>query len=551
MPSPFGEAPLGLVSQIMNLASILTRPAILRVPLYQRPFTWTQKEVSKLLDDLWEAYRASATYYFIGQIVFIQHGRDLDLADGQQRLATLTMLFAYARDELKEAAPALQTLILAANTVARLRLRPADEAFYAHWVQTPGNFKDLTILDEFANDAQECMGLAAREIHDALDGVSKTDLESFIRYVARCSLFNVVDCAEPGGAATFFVTMNYRGKSLSGPDILKGVLLGGGDLSDKQINEFAEKWDDLEDRAGRENYERMLRYVPLFNKAGPIISPGDVGALRELLQRKEGGISKFLEEELPGYGKAMRQICHASVEAGQHSADVNRRIKCLQLVEPEMWEPLAVKYLSIKDRDPAQIARFFHLYERFIAACVLSQVDTKTRRTRLQRAWDKIAEDKDLTGPGGALELPPAIRAHLLARLSNSSRRDYLRRYLVLRINGALGEPLPGDADAYVEHILPKSWSDDWKRRFPRDAYQEFANMIGNYTLLTDTQNKEAENKKFSDKRKIYFDERYPVRALTRDLEKVSDWTVEALDERHERLIRIMSNEWELSPRAA
>ena len=40
MASAFGETPLGLTSTILNVAAVLIRKQ-LKVPRYQRPYTWT------------------------------------------------------------------------------------------------------------------------------------------------------------------------------------------------------------------------------------------------------------------------------------------------------------------------------------------------------------------------------------------------------------------------------------------------------------------------------------------------------------------------------
>jgi uncharacterized protein with ParB-like and HNH nuclease domain len=58
----FGETPGGLQSSIMNLATVLTRKAGLKVPRYQRPYTWAEREVRQLIQDLWRAFQRDATF---------------------------------------------------------------------------------------------------------------------------------------------------------------------------------------------------------------------------------------------------------------------------------------------------------------------------------------------------------------------------------------------------------------------------------------------------------------------------------------------------------
>ena len=72
----------------------------LHLPLYQRPYVW-QEAAKKLLDDIYEAYERSiqvrGVKYFIGNLLTVNLGRgptEVDIADGQQRLTTLFILFA-------------------------------------------------------------------------------------------------------------------------------------------------------------------------------------------------------------------------------------------------------------------------------------------------------------------------------------------------------------------------------------------------------------------------------------------------------------------------
>ena len=79
-----------------------------RIPEYQRPYVWGHEEVNDLLDDLTFAMTEKPDFeYFLGSFVFQskvaapEKGQEFDendLLDGQQRMATLLMLFAVLRD---------------------------------------------------------------------------------------------------------------------------------------------------------------------------------------------------------------------------------------------------------------------------------------------------------------------------------------------------------------------------------------------------------------------------------------------------------------------
>lgn len=66
------------------------------VPRYQREYSWTKGQWERLFDDLLD----NDAGYFLGSIICINQSTDaldvqtLDLVDGQQRLTTLSILFA-------------------------------------------------------------------------------------------------------------------------------------------------------------------------------------------------------------------------------------------------------------------------------------------------------------------------------------------------------------------------------------------------------------------------------------------------------------------------
>lgn len=66
-----------------------------QIPIYQRPYQWTEENCEELLNDLFENYEDHGEDdYFCGSLVFIQSDKDnkTDIVDGQQRLSTFILL---------------------------------------------------------------------------------------------------------------------------------------------------------------------------------------------------------------------------------------------------------------------------------------------------------------------------------------------------------------------------------------------------------------------------------------------------------------------------
>src|ERR1041384_2592943 len=83
------------------------------IPIYQRTYSWTEKECRQLWEDI---VRTGAddriSVHFVGSIVYIEQGLSqvthqspLLVIDGQQRLTTVTLLVAALANALGETEP--------------------------------------------------------------------------------------------------------------------------------------------------------------------------------------------------------------------------------------------------------------------------------------------------------------------------------------------------------------------------------------------------------------------------------------------------------------
>lgn len=85
-----------------GIGELIQHGRFFRVPEHQRDFAWTDEEVEQFLDDVIAALQAEEEDYFLGLIVLVepQQGEVCEILDGQQRLATTTMVYAAIREWL-------------------------------------------------------------------------------------------------------------------------------------------------------------------------------------------------------------------------------------------------------------------------------------------------------------------------------------------------------------------------------------------------------------------------------------------------------------------
>lgn len=80
-----------------NIQQLFINSGSVRIPAYQRAYSWGDKQCAQFLEDLLEQ---KGKKYYLGQFLFEKDGNTLFIIDGQQRLTT-TILFLSAIAKIK------------------------------------------------------------------------------------------------------------------------------------------------------------------------------------------------------------------------------------------------------------------------------------------------------------------------------------------------------------------------------------------------------------------------------------------------------------------
>ena len=256
-----------------NIGQIFSNDYAFELPPYQRPYAWEEDQARDLVNDLLDAIDnedMSGGVYFLGSIVLIKRpGEPLSrVIDGQQRLATLTIILSILRDlttdvetRIDRGTYVFQKASADKGTQERYRLllRELDRPFFSKYLQQPGatdNLPDPNMLSgSQARIAENARYL--RKVLQSLPEDRRNELVAFI--IQRCYLV-VVAVPTAEAARRIFTVLNARGLDLTPTDILKADLLDRAGPTNEVA--LANRWEAVEQAIGRGEIRRIIRAHP-------------------------------------------------------------------------------------------------------------------------------------------------------------------------------------------------------------------------------------------------------------------------------------------------
>ena len=557
------EARSQIAFEELGLGAILNRYR-LRVPPNQREYSWeVDPHVIKLLQDFARAIDDDGPY-FLGTIVTIPRGEgELEVVDGQQRLATTALLLAAVRDYLSahgesEVATSIDNDFLwvyyreRRERIPRLTLNVDDNGLFERIV-TGGD------LGEPSRASHERL-LAAREqarrhvqrIVSALDERDHVDLLnrwiSFIQYRALVVLLRV-----PGerDAYRMFETLNDRGLRTSQADLIKNHLFG---KAASRMNEVQSRWSYMRGalEAGSDDADITITFL----RHALIVQHG---FMREaaVYDRTQDAVKS--EQTAVTFGAALETLANVYVATltsdherwNPYPDSVRRAVEVLNLFNIKPMRPLI---LAVAARmEEKEVAR---AYNFLISLGVRLIIAASTRSGSVEEPIASVGHAvyegriTDTAGIRTALEGitpsdPVFTTAFQTAHVSSAKLARYYLRSLEMTAQ-EVDEPwfIPQEDRTVInlEHVLPKKPEENWPW-FTDDEAARYPNRLGNMALLNATTNSDLKSRPFSEKKAVYASAPY---VLTSQIaEEYDEWTPQAIEERQSVLADLAVKTWD------
>jgi hypothetical protein len=570
----------------LTLGQLLKRGR-LRVPPNQRSYAWREKQVRYLLQDLNEAiFEADSDSYFLGTVVIVEAGDIPSIVDGQQRLATTSILLARLRDLLLEigrdkSAQAIDEAYLSnidirtEEPVSRIEMNVENNEFYNNVVLPAALSERAGTVDRSQTKVTNLRMLKAATFIDTYlrNGMAQTSNEKRVDYLLRWEDYInrqarvlSVFVRDEFAAYRMFETLNDRGLRASQVDILKNYLFS---RCDTRLDEAKKHWTEID-----------TRIEPLGNRnaADEDDEPDEpdkssdpmLHFFRHLWVTREGptkakDLAEGVRTNLTNEVRVLRFMAAAAAAAKDYVA---------------ISRPDDPKWRSYPPGAKQNIATLLnHLRVNQIKPLVFAiahYLDPKEGAKALQLCVSWSVRFLIVGGRGGMLDTQYSRRAHEIGKGDITTARDlrekmrpyvpsddefeqqfavahvsrqWLSRYLIRAIEKARkGLPHPeyveneDVSDVNLEHILPLRPGPEWK--IDQDVADALYNLIGNQAIISTSKNLEAGNRGFEFKKGIFKNSGYVT--TSEIAEYGNDWGRAEILDRQSKLAALAPRTWPL-----
>jgi len=542
-----------------KLLSFLQKSSQFIIPIYQRTYSWTDKQCRQLWDDILRAgSNDNIAVHFIGSIVYVEQGLSqvthqapLLVIDGQQRLTTLSLLLeALARalgdTELVDGFSAvklrhyyLTNPLEGGDRYFKLLLTQTDNASLKALIKNTDQPKEpsLLVTHTFALFAQ---WLAER----------KGDLAPICRGLAKLVVVDIALSRDQDNPQLIFESMNSTGKELSQADLIRNFILMGLEPA-LQTHLYEEYWRPIEQDFGQEAYGTQF---DSFMRHYLTVRTGDIPREREVYEAfkdysrttpvRAAGIEALVKE----IRTFARYFCAMALLGREKDATLSLAFHDLRELKVDVAYPFLLELyhdyasgaLSVSD-----FATAVRLLEAYVFRRAICAIPTNSMNKTLATFGKALKKDHYLE----------SIKAHFLSLPSyrrfpadDEFRRDLHTRdlynfrsrgYWLRRLENDGRKELVPVGEYTIEHILPQNpdlpaaWRQalgaEWQR-----VREQWLHTLGNLTLTG--YNAEYSDRPFAEKRDMIGGFKQSPLKLNAGLGQIDAWNEAAIQERAGRL---------------
>lgn len=532
------------------------------IPIYQRSYSWTEKECRQLWEDILRSGADDAiTVHFVGSIVYIEKAdsnlttmEPLLVIDGQQRLTTITLLIAALAKALGETEPVdgfsprkLRNYYLlnpeeTGERHYKLLLSQTDKTSLIAIVggdEQPSNYS-LRVIENF-NFFEDLIA----EHNFFEDLIAEQTIVAICKGIAKLMIVDIKLKRGEDNPQLIFESMNSTGRELSQADLIRNFILMG--LEPQiQTRLYELYWRPMEVDFGQEAYgthfDGFMRHY-LTVKTGNIPRMDEVYEAFKTHAREPKTAKAGVESLVKDIRSFARYYCAMALGAETDQA-LRNAFHDLRELKVDVAYPFFLElYHDYTEHDLLKddFAAAVRLVESYVFRRAICAIPTNSMNKTFATFTKALKKDRYLE----------SVQAHFLSLPSyrrfpsdDEFRRDLhtrdlynfrSRSYWLRRLENHGRKERVLVEDYTIEHILPQNenlsqvWQTalgpEWKR-----IQQDWLHTLGNLTLTG--YNSEYSDHFFTEKRDMAGGFKQSPLKLNTGLGALAQWDESAIKTR-------------------
>lgn len=539
------------------------------IPVFQRNYSWNEKNCERLFNDICELMKNKEKNHFIGSFVY-KMVKLIDtqyiqfvLIDGQQRLTSLTLILKALYDylgnlgkEYEDTREEIRDSYLfnkfAKDANLKLKLKPNKE-----------DDRNFNLLMEDKLEEIDNNSLIYQNYKYFLDRINKLDasISEFYDALQRLEGVSVI-LDKDDDAQMIFESLNSTGQDLTDVDLIRNYLLMNCKPSEQE-KLYNNYWLKLESKLNKNFTEFVRDYLSLKN--GLVVQNGKnkvYTAFKKYYINNYADKGIQLEEFLKiwlDYAEAYSMLLNPNTNTDKKHVlenSLNDTIKLNMKTTYPFLLGILYDYNEglISYEDTANILKLIESYSVRRSICsiqggALSQamaslykeVKEVNKDEFYDNTYDKIATKLVSINTNAYFPKDVQFRDEFTTRDMYSSP---LRRYILDKLeNSFQSKEIVNLDNLTIEHVMPNTITDEWKRYLDIEDVEEFheqyKNRIGNLTLTA--YNSEMGQKLFDEKKN---NSEFSRLCLNKYFENIEVWNKEEIETRGNELFKIAVTIW-------
>ncbi|MGL2399715.1 DUF262 domain-containing protein [Helicobacter pylori] len=568
--------------------------AYYQIPIYQRPYQWTEENCEKLLDDLFEDYEENReSDYFCGSLVLVKSDPDsktetYDVVDGQQRLSTfillakvLATLYSERLDPKSKSQEYLQESwsdrheYKGKKKKKRLDFDLVGSSAKKDFQDALDFFDDLDASkgkDSKSNDPSKGKNSYLKNAVCLKDYLRKKRVENindFIDWLYSNVKFITIICPSIDKALRIFNVLNARGLPLNATDIFKGELLKKL-TEEKEQEELATRWENLYQKCLDNDLTMETLFSWHLTYLDSVTSKEKMG---KRLVTWFKNLNKTPLEYLKGVEDFYNAYCEVLEMQDRHAHLLSYKdddylcvMLCASLLHRYSESEIeALKELLVKFYYQDWVAGQTKTTRSQTCCNIINALKEKKSVENIASIVKEYFKDKNITQRFKENLQDSNLYTKFYYTGKIPKKNSWLKPVLILVEYFVSDDPCPKriqmDKNLHIEHILPQQpgSSSQWMKDFSEEERELYTHSLANLTLLGGKKNTQASNLDFKEKKEIYMGNAVKLGKDKRGREKTfkvmtcykmtidiaykyTEWTPKSLEKRKEELIQIIES---------